>query len=131
MWVYERDPQEHLWTVGFYSPAGKWHTDSDHAVQEDAAKRVAFLNGHVSPLAHYTELLRQSEAEKKAVNGKGEIMGKESEKILNLTAAEIAQLRIYVEWTEDSGFYYGVKKHFEQRHAKIREVLGMTQEAKQ
>jgi len=34
-----------LWTVGFYDPAGKWHSESDWGDREDAAKRVAFLNG--------------------------------------------------------------------------------------
>jgi hypothetical protein len=34
-----------LLTVGFYSPDGKWHADSDHDNREDAAKRVNYLNG--------------------------------------------------------------------------------------
>lgn len=34
-----------LWTVGFYTPDGKWMSESDHPTPEDAAKRVAFLNG--------------------------------------------------------------------------------------
>ncbi len=43
-WVYiQTEPQ--LWTVGFYDPAGKWHSDSDHATKEDAARHVAWLNG--------------------------------------------------------------------------------------
>lgn len=44
MWVYVQS-EPNLWTVGFYDPSGKWHADSDHATQEDAARRVAFLNG--------------------------------------------------------------------------------------
>jgi hypothetical protein len=44
MYVYERS-EPSLWTVGFYSPDGKWHGDSDHDDPEDAAKRVAWLNG--------------------------------------------------------------------------------------
>jgi len=44
MWVYKRtDPG--CWTVGYYDPAGKWWTDSDHSTREEAAKRVAWLNG--------------------------------------------------------------------------------------
>lgn len=44
MYVYVRsEPQ--LWTVGFYSPDGEWHPDSDHNNPEEAAKRVAWLNG--------------------------------------------------------------------------------------
>jgi hypothetical protein len=37
--------EEHLWTVGFYSPDGKWHSESDHDDQDEAATRVHFLNG--------------------------------------------------------------------------------------
>lgn len=44
MYVYKRsEPQ--LWTVGFYSPDGKWNPESDHNTTEQAAKRVAYLNG--------------------------------------------------------------------------------------
>jgi hypothetical protein len=43
-WVYiQSEPS--LWTVGFYSPDGEWHTDSDHRTREEAAKRTAWLNG--------------------------------------------------------------------------------------
>jgi hypothetical protein len=43
-WVYVRsEPQ--LWTVGFYDPAEKWHSDSDHPSRELAAHRVHYLNG--------------------------------------------------------------------------------------
>ena len=34
-----------LWTVGFYDPTGKWIAESDQSTSEDAAKRVAWLNG--------------------------------------------------------------------------------------
>jgi hypothetical protein len=34
-----------LWTVGFYKPDGEWYAESDHGSTEDAAKRVAYLNG--------------------------------------------------------------------------------------
>ena len=37
-----------LWTVGFYDPNGKWHAESDHETKEEAANRVAFLNGHLA-----------------------------------------------------------------------------------
>jgi hypothetical protein len=36
-----------LWTVGFYDPDGKWHSESDHDIREEAAKRVAWLNGEL------------------------------------------------------------------------------------
>ncbi|MEI2416183.1 hypothetical protein V8Z80_08355 [Orrella sp. JC864] len=34
-----------LWTVGFYDPSGKWLPESDHTSSDEAAKRVAWLNG--------------------------------------------------------------------------------------
>lgn len=34
-----------LWTVGFYAPNGKWNSESDHNNKEEAAERVAYLNG--------------------------------------------------------------------------------------
>lgn len=44
MWVY-LDTESNLYTVGFYDPDGNWHPESDHNSSEEAAKRVAFLNG--------------------------------------------------------------------------------------
>ena len=44
MYVY-RETEKGLWTVGFYDPSGKWYPESDHYVREEAAKRVAYLNG--------------------------------------------------------------------------------------
>lgn len=34
-----------LFTVGFYDPNGKWHSDDDFTSREDARARVAYLNG--------------------------------------------------------------------------------------
>ena len=34
-----------LYTVGFYKPDGQWEPESDHDDREQAAKRVAWLNG--------------------------------------------------------------------------------------
>jgi len=50
MYVYIRSqfPEEKLWTVGFYKPDGKWEPESDHESAEEAAKRVAYLNGGLS-----------------------------------------------------------------------------------
>jgi hypothetical protein len=31
--------------VGFYSPNGEWHADSDHSDREEAAARANYLNG--------------------------------------------------------------------------------------
>jgi len=44
MWVYIRS-EPGLYTVGFYSPNGEWHPDSDHTDLEKAAARVHYLNG--------------------------------------------------------------------------------------
>lgn len=50
-WVYRRTEPK-LWTVGFYDPQGKWHTDSDHEVQDKAARRCAYLNGQALAALH-------------------------------------------------------------------------------
>jgi len=43
-YVYiQTEPQ--LWTVGFYTPDGKWVPESDWSTPEEAAQRVRFLNG--------------------------------------------------------------------------------------
>ena len=44
MYVYVQS-EPSLWTVGFYDPKGKWVPESDHDNSEDAARRVAWLNG--------------------------------------------------------------------------------------
>ncbi len=31
MYVYQQTEPE-LWTVGYYSPTGEWHAESDHAL---------------------------------------------------------------------------------------------------
>ena len=43
-WVY-KETDGGLFTVGFYTPSGVWHADSDHQNKHDAAKRVHYLNG--------------------------------------------------------------------------------------
>lgn len=44
MYIYIRsEPQ--LWTVGHYTPSGKWEPESDHSTRNEAANRVAYLNG--------------------------------------------------------------------------------------
>jgi hypothetical protein len=44
MYVYIQS-EPGLWTVGFFDPEGKWHSESDHAEKEKAARRTAWLNG--------------------------------------------------------------------------------------
>lgn len=48
-YVYIKSEPHGLYTVGFYSPDGKWHPDSDHDSREAAAKRVHYLNGGDPP----------------------------------------------------------------------------------
>jgi len=43
-WVYINS-EPGLWTVGFYDPAGRWHTDEDYPNKQMAADRVHYLNG--------------------------------------------------------------------------------------
>ena len=35
-----------LWTVGFYTPDGKFNPESDHETPDAAAERVSWLNGN-------------------------------------------------------------------------------------
>jgi len=44
MYVYIKS-EPALFTVGFFDPAGKWHPESDYNDRDDAAARVAWLNG--------------------------------------------------------------------------------------
>jgi hypothetical protein len=44
MWVYIKSPGN-IWTVGFYSPNGVWHSEGDYSSEYDAAQRVHYLNG--------------------------------------------------------------------------------------
>lgn len=34
-----------MWVVGYYRPDGKWEPESDQTDREQAAARVAYLNG--------------------------------------------------------------------------------------
>lgn len=55
------EPESPLWTVGFYAPNGKFHGDSDHSVREEAAKRVAYLNGNAAVNAVLGEALNSGD----------------------------------------------------------------------
>lgn len=44
MYVYQSF-EPGLWTAGFYRPNGEWVPESDHGSQNEAAARVAWLNG--------------------------------------------------------------------------------------
>jgi hypothetical protein len=43
-WVYIKS-EPGLYTVGFYTPDGKWEPESDHSSEAKAAERVHYLNG--------------------------------------------------------------------------------------
>ena len=45
MYVYIHCKDAGCYTVGFYSPDGKWEPESDHRTAEEAAERVHYLNG--------------------------------------------------------------------------------------
>jgi hypothetical protein len=51
MYVYIKS-ESRLWTVGFYDPTGRWHSESDHESAEAAAQRVHWLNGNSSEKAN-------------------------------------------------------------------------------
>lgn len=44
MYVYTKTEYS-LWTVGYYSPDGQFHPESDHDDPKEAAERVHYLNG--------------------------------------------------------------------------------------
>lgn len=44
MYVYQSF-EPGLWTVGYYSPDGKWQPESDHEKRDEAAERTHYLNG--------------------------------------------------------------------------------------
>lgn len=46
MWVFI-ESERGLWTVGFFEPNGRWHSESDHDTKYAAATRVRWLNGGV------------------------------------------------------------------------------------
>ena len=44
MYVYVQS-ESNLWSVGHYTPGGRWLLESEHDTAEMAARRVAWLNG--------------------------------------------------------------------------------------
>jgi hypothetical protein len=58
-WVYINS-EPGLWTVGFFAPDGEWHSDSDHSIREEAAKRVAYLNGGANAVEYLEKLSRSA-----------------------------------------------------------------------
>ena len=43
-YVYQQSEAQ-LWTVGYYTPGGRWVSESDHSTKQQAAERVHWLNG--------------------------------------------------------------------------------------
>ena len=48
MYVYS-EAGPNLFTVGFYPPNNVFERESDHPTREEAAARVNYLNGGISP----------------------------------------------------------------------------------
>lgn len=48
MYVY-LNSKPNLWIVGYYSPDGKWHPESDHCTAQSAMEKTAYLNGGNNP----------------------------------------------------------------------------------
>lgn len=58
MYVYiDNKSETGVYTVGFYSPDGAWHPESDWPTRSEAASRVIELNGGVKRPAEDTEKL--------------------------------------------------------------------------
>lgn len=68
MFTYIRS-EKYLWTVGFYEPDGRWNPESDHGTPEDAAERVAYLNG--SDTDNADRVKRLEEILRMALNNEG------------------------------------------------------------
>ena len=45
MYIYKYNLTERFYTVGYYDPDGTFWGESDHGDPDDAAARVAWLNG--------------------------------------------------------------------------------------
>jgi hypothetical protein len=58
MWVYINS-EPGLWTVGFYSPDGKWNPESDWGMPDKAADRVHYLNGNNDTRIEHLESVLQ------------------------------------------------------------------------
>lgn len=59
-YVYQRS-EPGLFTVGFYKPNGKWVAESDHDTRDEAAARVAYLNGQGATRAALDEALNSGD----------------------------------------------------------------------
>ena len=119
MWVYiETEPG--CYTVGHYSPDGRYHTDSDHSDKGKAADRVAFLNGKPSPLLEemslaLERLLKTAELfEKQASRGTG---GRRGGPVFEAARKALQKYKAGVE-TQDSNYRAGSKTHDPARNKK-------------
>lgn len=55
-----------LYTVGFYTPDGKWIAESDHTSKETAAQKTAYLNGGGGAQAWINQLREENTELKQA-----------------------------------------------------------------
>jgi len=69
MYVYLQS-EPGLWTVGFYTPDGKWEPESDHESVAAAADRVHWLNGYAQgeQVARDAVEARRRTAEEQRIN---------------------------------------------------------------
>lgn len=55
MYVYKADYvaalRQTVYTVGYYSPDGEWHPESEYQDKDRAAAQVSYLNGGEKPVA--------------------------------------------------------------------------------
>ncbi len=45
MWIYFQATAANVWTVGYYAPDGFLHAIKDYKTEDQAARRVHYLNG--------------------------------------------------------------------------------------
>jgi hypothetical protein len=67
-WVYIQS-EPNLYTVGFYSPDGKWNTDSDWPTKSEASLKVSFLNGSLGQGRFITDQDIEDEMNRRGITG--------------------------------------------------------------
>lgn len=93
-WVYMKT-DVNLYTVGYYeyynNNRKKWHSDSDHSTKEEAAKRVAWLNGGENVINALGEMVGKMIGDLERMNKRIESLRKEIEDLSQ--GAEMNTLR--------------------------------------
>ena len=86
MYVYIKS-EPNLWTVGFYRLNGNFEPESDHSSPDEAAERVALLNGsqHIAAVT-FLEVGKGEvlliQAKSPLTQSRGEILRKEIDRLL-------------------------------------------------